>query len=1015
VNVRLAALLLLLTGLLSGTGVRADTYDTHTLVTITVTSPEDLRFLQECRIDIVGRRGDAYKALLTDEQLAAVGERRLRVEVLYDEMAEDRRLWREAEAPSSPNATSYYTASKFNLVNPAAGTLMAHLLELYNAHPDICRLYNLGATQDGTYDIIAMKVSRNPDTVEAEPKIRIYGNIHGDEKGSLMVACDVLDTILSGYTAVPQDAKAKKLVEGTEMWFIPMGNPYGNAHNTRYNSRSVDLNRNFWGPSGSDSPPAWSEKETQAIRDLTETATADHRKMRFTTSLSFHGGDTLFNSVWNYTTSAPSDEPIFWASRTGGTGCGSQTIPSCPTLAPDGLAEAYRNGCTTSGFWFTEGYDWYGTKGDTNDWSYSAWSDLDTTIEATATKTPAAAQIPTYTAEHRQAVLNYMLKTFQGIHGVMSDAGTGTPLDGTVAVTATASSSIPVPHDYQVVYTDPVAGDFHRVLQPGTYTVTCHAPGYFDTVVTGVVVTVDMGTQVDCNMTNSTCANNPTAVDVTPNGPLALCTGTGQVLTATPTGGTGLSYQWYDGASPIGGATASTYTASATGTHSYNCRIAGSGCSGGLADGAPTSITWQSVPSFAGLTTVSNPGLATCGLDLSWSAATTPCAGGVTYAVYRSTSTGFTPAPANRIAAGLTGTTYRDLDTLTNGTTYFYIVRAANVSGGTEETNVVEKAGVPYGPSTTQTLTDTFEGAQSGGGFDLIGWTHTCTPASSNADWAWSTSQKYDGTHSWFSASQTTATQRSLVSPAFGVIASTTMSFYHTYAFEGTSNCYDGGTLEVSTDGGGTWTVLPDADFTAGVFNGTASASYSNPIGGKRAWCFGTVGTMTQVSLNLGGDANLVNKTIQIRWREGDDSSSKATGWYVDHVVITNAGTSSACSTGSAIPGEAAPGTTSATAQTWSDKNTQSWPAVAGATSYALYYGLLADLPSLLSTNADSCLKYSGSSTSASGITEDPSAKAGRFYWFLVTASNAAGEGTAGSATAGARIVNPRPGGNCPP
>ena len=148
------------------------------------------------------------------------------------------------------------------------------------------------------------------------------------------------------------------------------------------------------------------------------------------------------------------------------------------TLAPDGLAKAYQDGCTTPGFWYTNGYDWYGTRGDTNDWSYGAWSTLDTTIELNVAKSPAASQIPTYCAQHRQAVLNYMLKTFQGIHGVMTDQASGTPLDGTVTATCTASATIAVPHPYQAVFTDPVAGDFHRVLQPGTYTVTCKAAGY---------------------------------------------------------------------------------------------------------------------------------------------------------------------------------------------------------------------------------------------------------------------------------------------------------------------------------------------------------------------------------------------------------------------------------------------------------------------------------------------------------------------------------------------------------
>ncbi len=494
----------------------ADTYDTHTLVSIVLTDEAQLKLLREHHVDVVGRRGDVYKALVTPAQLRLLLDRGLNVRPEYEEMQADRERWAENEraaaaaaaaraaadaaadagANAAPRAAgdgasfapAYYTASKFNLVNPAPGTLMEHLLAQYNAHRDIVRLYNLGASQDGAYDILAMKITRNPDVLEPEPKIRVYGNIHGDEKGGCMVASDVLDAILSGYTANPPDAIAKKLVDESELWFIPMGNPYGNAHSTRYNSRSVDLNRNFWGPAGSDQPPAWSEKETQAIRDLTEAATADHPRKRFTVSLSFHEGEVCFNSVYNYTGAAPEDEPIFWSSRVNGD----------VTLAPHGLAQAYKDGCTTPGFWYTNGYDWYQTLGDTNDWSYGAWTALDTTIELNAAKTPPASQIPTYCAQHRPAVLNYMMKAFQGIHGVMTDADTGLPLDGTVTATATASPTLPVPHEYKAVYTDPVAGDFHRVLQPGTYTILCEAPGYAPATVPGLVVAADARTTAGC-------------------------------------------------------------------------------------------------------------------------------------------------------------------------------------------------------------------------------------------------------------------------------------------------------------------------------------------------------------------------------------------------------------------------------------------------------------------------------------------------------------------------------------
>ena len=127
--------------------------------------------------------------------------------------------------------------------------------------------------------------------------------------------------------------------------------------------------------------------------------------------------------------------------------------------------------------------------------------------------------------------------------------------------------------------------------------------------------------------------------------------------------------------------------------------------------------------------------------------------------------------------------------------------------------------------------------------------------------------------------------------------ASTTLSFWHTFAFEGTRG------LSATTPArwksrptaASTWTVVPDAAFTAGGFTGTVNGGFSNPLAGKRAWCSGTVGAMTQVNVNLGAYAG---QSFQLRWHAGDDSSAGATGWYVDSVTINNAGTASACSTG---------------------------------------------------------------------------------------------------------------------
>lgn len=556
--------------------LHADTYNERTLVRIELPVAADREFVQASPIDVVNAGPGWAKALLRPNEFRLLADRGIKVEILWDEMERDRALWRaadEAAAAHVPNF-AYYTASHFNVVNPPAGSLMEHLLALHNAHPDITRLYDIGDTATGNYDIIAMQVSDNPDVEENEPKIRIYGNIHGDEKSALMVPCDVLDWILNNY---PSNPDAVRLVQDAELWFIPMGNPDGNAASSRYNGHGVDLNRNFWGPDGNEDGTPFSEPETQAIRDLTEV-----RGKRFAASISFHAGEICFNSVYNYTSAATTDEPIFFSSRTGGPNGGA-------TPSPYGLAQAYQNGCTTPGFWYTNGADWYITRGDTNDWSYAVWSDLDTTLELTLVKTPPTSAIPGFCAEHRQAVINYMLATFQGISGRMTDASTSSPLDGTVVATATASAYITVPHQYQEVYTDPDVGDYHRVLQPATYTVQCAAPGHEPFAVQGVIVSAGATTVVDCPMQPCTVPSI-----VTDPASQSILSGQTANMSVSASGAGTLSYQWYRGVSgntlnPIAGAVSSTYTTPPlTTTTSYWVRVTND-C--GSVDSATATIT----------------------------------------------------------------------------------------------------------------------------------------------------------------------------------------------------------------------------------------------------------------------------------------------------------------------------------------------------------------------------------------------------------------------------------------
>jgi hypothetical protein len=320
-----------------------------------------------------------------------------------------------------------------------------------------------------------------------------------------------------------------------------------------------------------------------------------------------------------------------------------------------------------------------------------------------------------------------------------------------------------------------------------------------------------------------------------------------------------------------------TYAYQVTGLDATgNCESAPSGCVQATATGVCTLP-----PAFSGVAAVTNAAASNCTLNLSWAAAAPFCGGPVTYNVYRSANPAFVPYAGDRVATGVTGTSFADSTGISANTTYYYIVRAVDGSNGAEDGNTALASAMPTG---TIAFSDTFEGAFSGLGFDNPGWSHAAL--SGGFDWTLSTDQWQSPTHSWLSVDRPFVSDRVLVTPPLPVQAGMTLSFWHTYSFEGdVAFCYDGGTLEASTNGGGTWSAFPAAAFLSGGFTGTVENFSGNPIGGLPAWCGGTIGAMTRVTADL---SSFAGQNLQLRWHEGDDSSYSYVGWYVDSVGVTN-------------------------------------------------------------------------------------------------------------------------------
>lgn len=332
------------------------------------------------------------------------------------------------------------------------------------------------------------------------------------------------------------------------------------------------------------------------------------------------------------------------------------------------------------------------------------------------------------------------------------------------------------------------------------------------------------------------CATNPTSVNVTPNGPLTLCTGTGQSLTASASGGSGLSYRWTRDGATISGATSASYYANDTGSHSYNAVVTGSGCSSGVQDSSATQITWGSAPDFGGATAAA-PMAGTCGIRLDWDPATPLCSTGISYSVYRSTSSTFSPSSSNRIATCVGAEFYEDTSGLSSGPTFYYVVRAEDgASGGggacndgNTDSNLTRVSAAITGGTTTL-LDDAFENAADW----TANWAVTTGPgAHTCGNWARSTSstQRPPNSTGYYALSDSDAcgsgstTSTDLTSKVLNAAGVTglTLEFDYYYRY------YNGDDAKVQVWNGSSWvTVWADSNATASGHQTINVSSYAN-------------------------------------------------------------------------------------------------------------------------------------------------------------------------------------------
>ena len=339
---------------------------------------------------------------------------------------------------------------------PTYAEIGALLADAADAHPEIVRLVSLGRSIQGR-ELWALQITDQPDLEEDEPEFAYISTMHGDEKVGTVLCLNFLDVLLDGYG---QDATVTAWVDGTVIWLVPLMNPDGYEMGIRWNANNRDLNRSFpvyatdfSGTIFSDGVPGTAGREPEVAHIMNWTA-----ENSFVLTANYHTGALLVNYPYDYEPGVSSGQDA--------------PTPDDALMRAISLVYAHLNppmyASTSFPNGITNGSAWYSVADGMQDWLYRFAGQIDLTLEVSNIKSPPAGNLQSLWDDNREAMSAYLALVHRGVRGVVTDRATGAPL----------YASVRTGDNPQPVFTDPGAGDFHRLLLPGSYPLRVEAPGY---------------------------------------------------------------------------------------------------------------------------------------------------------------------------------------------------------------------------------------------------------------------------------------------------------------------------------------------------------------------------------------------------------------------------------------------------------------------------------------------------------------------------------------------------------
>ena len=354
-------------------------------------------------------------------------------------------------------------------------------------HPNRCTYLELG-TLDSGRKLLCCRI--NNGQTDGKPKFLYTSTMHGDETTGFMLMLRLIDELCTS-----NDPRILNLVNNLDIFICPNTNPDGTYYSgdhtvygaRRNNANDVDLNRHY--PdfvSGPHPDGNW------CYQDETRWLINFAKDFNFTMAANFHTGSEVVNYPWDNLTQFSADN-AWW----------EMVCREYADLVHEACYATDSTYLTNFNDGIVRGCVWYMISGGRQDYMNYYAQCREVTIECSRVYTPNATLMPMYWNFNHNSMLRYMEQCLNGIHGTITDAVTGEPIEATVSIVGHDNNGSEVSSHLPV-------GDYHRPIKGGTYNVTYSAYGYEPQTVT---ITINDNEAVTQDMQLTPIPNTPLIAD----------------------------------------------------------------------------------------------------------------------------------------------------------------------------------------------------------------------------------------------------------------------------------------------------------------------------------------------------------------------------------------------------------------------------------------------------------------------------------------------------------------------